>query len=88
MEDAEAFDNCGDVTLVTETDTTQFDCQYVVTRTFTATDACGNDTTGVQTITVNFLPFIEFVSFPADYTAECDADHPGNARGERDSAAS
>ena len=75
MEDAEAFDNCGDVTLVTETDTTQFDCQYVVTRTF-ATDACGNDTTGVQTITVNFLPFIEFVSFPADYTAECDADHP------------
>ena len=30
----------------------------------------------MQTITVNFLPFIEFVSFPADYTAECDADHP------------
>ncbi len=76
MEDAEAFDNCGDVTLVTETDTTQFDCQYVVTRTFTATDACDNTTVGVQTITVNFLPFMEFVSFPADYTAECDADHP------------
>ena len=76
MEDAEAFDNCGDVTLVTETDTTQFDCQYVVTRTFTATDACENTTVGVQTITVNFLPFMEFVSFPADYTAECDADHP------------
>ena len=76
MEDAEAFDSCGDVTLVTETDTTQFDCQYVVTRTFTATDACANVTTGVQTITVNFLPSMEFVSFPADYTAECDADHP------------
>ena len=39
MEDAEAFDNCGDVTLVTETDTAQFDCQYVVTRTFTS-DRC------------------------------------------------
>ena len=76
MEDAQAFDNCGDVTLVTETDTAQFACQYVVTRTFTATDACENTTVGVQTITVNFLPFMEFVSFPADYTAECDADHP------------
>ena len=74
--EAQAFDNCGDVTLVTETDTTLFDCQYVVTRTFTATDACANTTVGVQTITVNFLPQLEFVSFPADYSAECDADHP------------
>ena len=45
-------------------------------RTFVATDACENDTSDIQTITVEFLPTIEFVSFPEDYTAECDANHP------------
>ena len=76
LEDAVAFDNCGDVTISTSTDTALFDCQYVVTRTFVATDACENVTTDTQTITVEFLPTIEFVTFPEDYTAECDAFHP------------
>ena len=35
-----------------------------------------NVTTDTQTITVEFLPTIEFVTFPEDYTAECDAVHP------------
>ena len=76
LEDAVAFDNCGDVTITTSSDTALFDCQYVVTRTFVATDACANVTTDTQTITVEFLPTIEFVTFPEDYTAECDAVHP------------
>ena len=76
LEDAVAFDNCGEVTITTSADTAFFDCQYVVTRTFVATDACENFTSNIQTITVEFLPTIEFVTFPEDYTAECDAVHP------------
>ena len=39
--------------------------EYTITRTFTATDDCGNSSSATQTITVHEL------SIPADYTAEC-----------------
>ena len=44
---------------------------YVLTRTFTAIDLCGNTTVGTQTITVTDTTAPEFTSIPADYTAEC-----------------
>ena len=54
MDEAIAIDNCGEVTITVEEVTTAGACagDYVITRTFTATDDCGNATTDTQTITI------------------------------------
>lgn len=76
-----ASDNCDasvDIVLVADTVTTCANT-YVVTRTWTATDDCGNTDTGVRIITVedNTAPM---VSAPADITVECDmVPTPGSA---------
>ena len=44
---------------------------YVVTRTFTASDDCGNETQAVQVITIEDTTD-PVLTIPADYTAECD----------------
>ncbi|MDC3397083.1 hypothetical protein OAW57_00145, partial [Flavobacteriales bacterium] len=77
MEGAEASDNCGPVTidLVTDTAFTEALGNYTITRTFTATDDCGNATTQVQTITVQDTTAPELV-IPADYTVECSDEMP------------
>ncbi len=49
---AKAEDNCDSTPEVTYSDTTSGSCPWVVTRTWKATDASGNFTTGVQHITV------------------------------------
>ena len=49
---------------------------YVITRTFTATDDCGNATSATQTITIVDTTAPEFTSVPSDYTAECSDEHP------------
>ena len=48
---------------------------YTITRTFTATDDCGNATTATQTITIvdTTAPVLTILS---DYTAECSDEHP------------
>ena len=48
----------------------------MLSRTFTATDDCGNSTTGVQTITVTDTSAPEFTFVPADFTAECSEELP------------
>ena len=78
MDDATATDNCGDVTITVEEETTPGACagDYVITRTFTATDDCGNATSATQTITIVDTTAPEFTSVPSDYTAECSDAHP------------
>ena len=46
MDEATATDNCGEVVITVEEVTTAGACagDYVITRTFTATDDCGNAT--------------------------------------------
>ncbi|MFZ6053540.1 HYR-like domain-containing protein, partial [Halocola ammonii] len=53
-DEATAFDNCGEVTITSSDEVADGECpqEYVVTRTFTATDDCGNASTAVQVITV------------------------------------
>ena len=77
LDEATATDNCGMVTIEEVADTTFSDCpgNYVVTRTFTATDECGNDSTASQTITIQDTTNPE-LTIPADYTAECSDAHP------------
>ena len=73
LDAATASDNCGEVTIEQVSETTAGDCagNYTITRTFTATDDCGNSTSATQTITVQDTTAPEFTSVPADYTAEC-----------------
>ena len=60
-----------DVSTQTATGCGQFD--YEITRTFTATDPCGNSSTCVQIITVEDTnPPV--ITCPADVTIECDED--------------
>ena len=74
MDDATASDNCSDVSITVESETTMGDCagNYTIIRTFTATDACGNSTSATQTITVAGHNDGAELNIPADYTAECD----------------
>ncbi|MBF49839.1 MAG: hypothetical protein CL839_03905, partial [Crocinitomicaceae bacterium] len=70
--DALATDACG-LALVTVEESYDYTCDngYVLTRTFTAVDACFNETVGVQTITVTDTTAPEFTSIPNDFSAEC-----------------
>ncbi|SHF86366.1 hypothetical protein SAMN05444377_1301, partial [Flavobacterium fontis] len=69
-----ATDNCGAANVTFNEVTTAGSCPgaYTLTRTWTATDACGNTTTHVQTVTVQDTTNPTFVeALPADVTAEC-----------------
>jgi hypothetical protein len=78
LDDATASDICGGASVAVVADTTAGSCdqQYVVTRTFTATDDCGNTSTATQVITIVDTTAPEFTFVPADYTAECSDEHP------------
>ena len=49
-------------------------CNNVITRTWTATDACGNTSTCTQTLTVNDTTIPTVTSSPAPQTIECPAE--------------
>ncbi|MBI1266718.1 MAG: hypothetical protein GC193_04705 [Cryomorphaceae bacterium] len=48
-------------------------CSQIITRVWTATDACGNQATATRTITVTDNVAPEFTFVPANTTAECGA---------------
>jgi hypothetical protein len=71
--EATATDNCDPAPTVTYTDTeTEGTCPQakVITRTWTATDACGNAVSQAQTITPQDLT-APVMTVPADTTVEC-----------------
>ena len=78
MDDATASDNCGEVTIEVSSETTAGDAagNYVIVRTFTATDDAGNSGSASQTITVEDTTAPEFTFVPADYTVECSDEMP------------
>ena len=73
-----AADNCGEVTIEVSSETTAGDAagNYVIVRTFTATDDAGNSASATQTITVQDTTAPEFTFVPADYTVECSDEMP------------
>ena len=75
LDEATATDNCGMVTIEEVADTMYDWNSYVVTRTFTVTDECGNDSTATQTITIQDTTN-PMLTIPADYTVECSDMHP------------
>jgi hypothetical protein len=70
---ATASDLCTETTVTIEEVTTDGDCpnEYTLTRTFTATDECGNVSSATQVITIVDTTAPEFTFLPADFTAEC-----------------
>ncbi len=70
---ATATDNCTGAPVVTFSDSAPVGvCPVVLTRTWTATDACGNSTSADQVINVDDTTAPVFVSFPPNVTLECD----------------
>src|SRR4030095_15467131 len=68
-----ATDACGLVSITNSDATTNGTCanEYIVTRTFIATDACGNTATAQQVFTVTDNTPPVFTSVPAAQTIEC-----------------
>ena len=73
-----ASDNCGVPTVTFVNDVSSGSCPKTITRTYRATDGCGNSTTGTQVITVNDT-VAPNISCPAPVTVQCDADVPAHA---------
>jgi len=69
--DATATDACGSVTVSSVDAFFQSNCQFIVQRTWTATDACGNEASDVQTITTETDPSQPMITLPPDATV-CD----------------
>lgn len=70
---ATASDDCDkDLTMTVSSSISQQPCGYLIYRTWTATDDCGNKATATQVVTVtdNQAPVI--IGVPADITADCD----------------
>jgi gliding motility-associated-like protein len=70
-------DNCDAPGMATGTDVSDgLTCPETITRTWTFTDACGNNATETQTITVQDTQVPVFTAPPADLTVECVGDVP------------
>ncbi|MEZ4797285.1 MAG: gliding motility-associated C-terminal domain-containing protein, partial [Flavobacteriaceae bacterium] len=68
--------SCSNATVVLDEVRTDGDCpsNYILTRTWTATDECGNSTSHTQTVTVQDTTAPTFnETLPSDETVECDS---------------
>src|SRR6185312_2608076 len=69
-----ATDNCGAVTISHEADVISAQScadRYTISRTYHATDACGNVASVTQTLTVNDQSAPVITASPADTTVSC-----------------
>ncbi|WP_179317787.1 Ig-like domain-containing protein, partial [Winogradskyella undariae] len=77
-----ATDNCGVVDVVFEETIAEGTCagNYTITRTWTVTDACGNETLHTQVVTVADITAPVFnEALPSDMVLECDQEIPAAA---------
>ena len=72
LPDAIAEDNCSSVTVTIEDDFS-VSCGGSFTRTYTATDGCGNTAQASVTVTFNDNEAPEVISAPADVTVDCNS---------------
>ena len=77
--DVTASDNCGIVDVTFEGDVPAGTCPTIITRTYKATDACGNFNTCTQIITVDDTIAPVLTGCPDDASYQCYADVPGPA---------
>lgn len=73
-----AQDNCDDLVEVNFNESeTALDCGYLITRTWTVSDDCGNTSTGIQYITVTDSIAPTLFNVPADLEVNCGSPIPG-----------
>jgi gliding motility-associated-like protein/uncharacterized repeat protein (TIGR01451 family) len=71
-------DNCdANVTIVLDENTEQTLCETIITRTWTATDNCGNVSTATQTVTAIDNDAPEFINGPFDLESSCGVNNQG-----------
>jgi len=66
-----ATDNCDENVVVAFTELIGDGCPYTITRTWIATDACGNSSSHIQVLTVEDNEAPVLVGVPMDYSADC-----------------
>ncbi|MFK7757188.1 MAG: T9SS type A sorting domain-containing protein [Flavobacteriales bacterium] len=69
---ASAEDNCNNAAVTVAEVTSGDDCETIITRTFTATDDCGNSSTAAQVITIVDTQAPTFTSVPEDLEHSCE----------------
>jgi len=71
-----ASDTCGTASVLFDESSSAGSCtnEQIITRTWTATDECGNETEHVQTLTVVDNRDPSWILIPSDSTVECSAD--------------
>ncbi|MCC6600760.1 MAG: T9SS type A sorting domain-containing protein [Crocinitomicaceae bacterium] len=76
-----AIDNCTSVSVSLSESVQETECGFITTRTWTATDACGNSSQISQNITSEDTTPPYFIEFPENVTVECN-EIPGNESSE------
>ncbi len=73
---AVATDNCGSPTITVNNTTNGAGCLYIITRTFIATDSCGNTAIALQKVTVEDKTAPTFSLCPANITVASPSEVP------------